>query len=79
MSANQAGHPAEGPTAWAHAVGVVKAEHFDANTPQTSGMHRVAAVSGETVGSKGMAGITDVALHAATGTRRDLEVGHRAQ
>jgi uncharacterized RmlC-like cupin family protein len=74
MSANQAGHPAEGPTAWAHAVRVVKAEHFDPNTAQTSGMHRVAAVSGETVGSKGIwAGITDVAPHAATGTHHHGE------
>jgi len=28
MSANQAGHPAEGPAAWAHAVRVVKAEQL---------------------------------------------------
>ena len=74
MSANQAGHPAEGPTTWAHAVRVVKAEHLDPNTPQTSGMHRAAAVSGETVGSKGIwAGITDVAPHAATGTHHHGE------
>src|SRR6266851_9763554 len=74
MSANQAGHPAEGPTAWAHAVRVVKAEHFDPNTAQTSGMHRVASVSGETVGSKAIwAGITDVAPHAATGTHHHGE------
>ena len=74
MSANQGGHPAEGPAAWANAVRVVKAEHFDPNTPQTSGMHRVTAVSGETVGSKGIwAGITDVAAHAATGTHHHGE------
>jgi uncharacterized RmlC-like cupin family protein len=74
MSAIQAGYPAEGPTAWAHAVRVVKAEHFDPNTAQTSGMHRVAAVSGETVGSKGIwAGITDVSPHAATGTHHHGE------
>ena len=74
MSANQTGDPAEGPAAWAHAVRVVKAEHLDPNTPQTSGMHRVAAVSGETVGSKGIwAGITDVSPHAATGTHHHGE------
>src|SRR5258705_402643 len=28
MTVNQAGHPAEGPTAWAYAVRLVKAEHF---------------------------------------------------
>jgi uncharacterized RmlC-like cupin family protein len=37
-------------------------------------MHRVAAVSGETVGSKGIwAGITDVSPHAATGTHHHGE------
>jgi hypothetical protein len=54
MSVNLGGHPEEGPTAWTHAVRVVNAEHFDPNTPQTSGMHRVAAVSRDTVASKGI-------------------------
>ena len=74
MSANPTGHPEEGPTAWIHAVRVVNPDHFDPNTPQTSGMHRVAAVSPATVGSKGIwAGITDVTAHAATGTHHHGE------
>jgi len=74
MSANPTGHPEEGPTAWIHAVRVVNPDHFDPNTPQTSGMHRVAAVSRTTVGSKGIwAGITDVTAHAATGTHHHGE------
>lgn len=74
MSANQARHSQKGPTTWAQAVRVVKAEQFDPNTPQTSGMSRVAAVSRETVGSQGIwAGVTDVAPHAATGTHHHGE------
>ena len=74
MSANPTGHPEEGPRAWIHAVRIVNPDHFDPNTPQTSGMHRVAAVSRATVGSKGIwAGITDVAAHAATGTHHHGE------
>ena len=72
MSANPSGRLEEGP--WTHAVRVVNAEHFDPNTPQTSGMHRAEAVSRDTVGSKGIwAGITDVAAHAATGTHHHGE------
>jgi len=93
MSANP--NAEEGPTAWIHAVRVVSAEHFDPNTPQTSGMHRVAAVSRDTAGSKGIwAGITDVTAPAATGTHHHgeqetviyvvsghvrMRLGHRAQ
>src|SRR5438445_528430 len=74
MSPNPTGHPEEGPTAWIHAVRVVNPDHFDPNTPQTPGMHRVAAVSPGTVGSKGIwAGITDVTAHAATGTHHHGE------
>jgi len=49
-------------------VYVIKPEQFDANTPQTPGMQRVAAVSDELAGSKGLwAGITVVAPNVASG------------
>ena len=35
-------------------VRVIKPHHFDANTPQTPGMQRVAAVSKQLAGSQGL-------------------------
>ena len=49
-------------------VRVIKSHQFDANTPQTPGMQRVAAVSKEISGSQGLwAGITVVAPNVASG------------
>src|SRR5258708_38472680 len=49
-------------------VRVIKPTQFDANTPQTPGMQRVAAVSRELAGSQGIwAGITVVAPSIASG------------
>jgi uncharacterized RmlC-like cupin family protein len=49
-------------------VRVIKSHQFDANTPQTPGMQRVAAVSKELSGSQGLwAGITVVAPNVASG------------
>ena len=49
-------------------VRVIKSHQFDANTPQTPGMQRVAAVSKELSGSLGLwAGITVVAPNIASG------------
>lgn len=49
-------------------VRVIKSHQFDANTPQTPGMQRVAAVSKELSGSQGLwAGITVVAPNIASG------------
>ena len=51
---------------WQH-VRVVKPQQFDANTPQTPGMQRVAAVSRELAGSQGIwAGVTVVGPHVAS-------------
>jgi len=48
-------------------VQVIKPHQFDANTPQTPGMQRVAAVSRELAGSKGIwAGVTVVAPQVAS-------------
>jgi len=50
---------------WQH-VRVVRPGQFDANTPQTPGMQRVAAVSRELAGAQGIwAGVTVVAPHVA--------------
>jgi uncharacterized RmlC-like cupin family protein len=49
-------------------VRVMKPGKFDAHTPQTAGMQRVAAVSRELTGSQGIwAGVTVVAPHVASG------------
>ncbi len=48
-------------------VRVVKPAQFDAHTPQTPGMQRVAAISRELAGSQGIwAGVTVVAPHIAS-------------
>ena len=49
-------------------VRVIKPHQFDANTPQTPGMQRVAAVSQQLAGSVGIwAGVTVVEPHVASG------------
>ena len=49
-------------------VRVIKPQQFDANTPQTPGMQRVAAVSQQLAGSQGLwAGVTVVAPNIASG------------
>lgn len=49
-------------------VSIVKPHQFDANTPQTPGMQRVAAVSRQLAGSAGLwAGVTVVAPGIASG------------
>lgn len=49
-------------------VRVIKPHEFDANTPQTPGMQRVAAVSRALAGSQGLwAGVTIVAPQVASG------------
>jgi uncharacterized RmlC-like cupin family protein len=49
-------------------VRVVKPHEFDANTPQTPGMQRVAAVSQQLAGSVGLwAGVTVVSPQVASG------------
>jgi uncharacterized RmlC-like cupin family protein len=49
-------------------VSVIKPHQFDANTPQTPGMQRVAAVSKQIAGSQGLwAGITVVGPNVASG------------
>jgi uncharacterized RmlC-like cupin family protein len=49
-------------------VRVIKPQQFDANTPQTPGMQRVAAVSQQLAGSQGLwAGVTVVAPNVASG------------
>jgi len=49
-------------------IRIVKPHEFDARTPQTPGMQRVAAISRELAGSQGLwAGITIVAPQVASG------------
>ena len=56
-------------------VRVIKPHQFDANTPQTAGMQRVAAVSRELAGSQGIwAGITDVGPSVASGVHHHGEL-----
>ncbi len=56
-------------------VRIVKPHQFDANTPQTPGMQRVAAISQELAGSQGLwAGITVVAPKTASGVHHHGEV-----
>ncbi len=61
--------PAEKPT-----VRIVKPHEFDANTTQTPGMQRVAAISREIAGSQGLwAGVTVVAPRVASGVHHHGE------
>ncbi len=56
-------------------VRVIRPHQFDANTPQTPGMQRVAAVSRELAGSQGIwAGVTVVAPHVASGKHHHGEL-----
>jgi uncharacterized RmlC-like cupin family protein len=55
-------------------VRVIKPQQFDANTPQTPGMQRVAAVSEQLAGSQGLwAGVTVVAPNVASGVHHHGE------
>jgi uncharacterized RmlC-like cupin family protein len=56
-------------------VRVIKPGQFDANTPQTPGMRRVAAVSRELAGSQGIwAGVTVVGPRIASGKHHHGEL-----
>ena len=56
-------------------VRIIKPHQFDANTPQTPGMQRIAAVSRELAGSKGIwGGITVVAPNVASGIHHHGEI-----
>ncbi len=56
-------------------VRVIKPHEFDANTPQTPGMQRLAAVSQQLAGSVGIwAGVTVVAPHVASGKHHHGEL-----
>lgn len=60
MSNSEALPPTDG-------VRVIKPQQFDSNTPQTPGMQRVAAVSQQLAGSKGIwAGVTMVSPHVSS-------------
>ena len=60
MHNNEALPPADG-------VRVIKPHQFDSNTPQTPGMQRVAAISQQLAGSKGIwAGVTNVSPHVSS-------------
>lgn len=62
-------------SAWEQSVRVIKPQQFDANTPQTPGMQRVAAVSRELAGSQGIwAGVTVVDPHIASGKHHHGEL-----
>jgi uncharacterized RmlC-like cupin family protein len=55
-------------------VRVIKPNQFDANTPQTPGMQRVAAVSKQLAGAQGLwAGVTVVAPDVASGVHHHGE------
>ncbi|MGZ6368533.1 MAG: cupin domain-containing protein, partial [Ktedonobacteraceae bacterium] len=55
-------------------VRVIKPQQFDANTPQTPGMQRVAAVSKQLAGAQGLwAGVTIVAPNVASGVHHHGE------
>jgi uncharacterized RmlC-like cupin family protein len=61
-------HPSTSHQAAEAGVRVVKPHQFDANTPQTPGMQRVAAISRELAGSAGLwAGVTIVAPGISSG------------
>ncbi|MEO8971808.1 MAG: cupin domain-containing protein [Ktedonobacteraceae bacterium] len=56
-------------------VRVVRPHEFDANTPQTPGMQRVAAISSEIAGSVSIwAGVTVVAPNTASGRHHHGEI-----
>src|SRR5258708_12270776 len=56
-------------------VRVIRPHQFDAHTPQTPGMQRVAAVSRELAGSDAIwAGVTVVAPHIASGKHHHGEL-----
>ena len=56
-------------------VRVIRPGEFDANTPQTPGMQRVAAVSRKLAGSSGIwAGVTVVQPHVASGKHHHGEL-----
>ena len=56
-------------------VRVIRPQQFDANTPQTPGMQRVAAVSRELAGSQGIwAGVTVVSPNIASGVHHHGEL-----
>lgn len=62
-------------SSWEQAVRVIKPHQFDANTPQTPGMQRVAAVSRELAGSQGIwAGVTVVSPNVASGKHHHGEL-----
>lgn len=68
MSNNEAEQPVA-------TVRVIKPHQFDANTPQTPGMQRVAAVSKQLAGSQGIwAGVTVVAPSVASGVHHHGEL-----
>jgi uncharacterized RmlC-like cupin family protein len=69
VSTNEAGRLAQG------GVRIIKPHQFDANTPQTPGMQRMAAVSRELAGSQGIwGGITVVAPNIASGIHHHGEI-----
>jgi uncharacterized RmlC-like cupin family protein len=56
-------------------VCVVKPQEFDRNTPQTPGMQRAAAVSGELTGSRGIwAGVTIIEPQTTSGVHHHGEL-----
>ena len=60
---------------WEHSVRVIKPQQFDANTPQTPGMQRAAAVSHALAGSQGLwAGVTVVGPQIASGKHHHGEL-----
>jgi uncharacterized RmlC-like cupin family protein len=74
MSRNEAGQPMQ-VSSEKVTVRVVKPHQFDSNTPQTPGMQRVAAISKELAGSKGIwAGVTVVAPNTHSGVHHHGEI-----
>ncbi len=72
MSINETGQTKQASQA---SIRVIKPHQFDANTPQTPGMQRVAAVSRELAGSDGLwAGVTAVEPHVASGKHHHGEL-----
>jgi uncharacterized RmlC-like cupin family protein len=56
-------------------IRIIKPHQFDANTPQTPGMQRMAAISHELAGSKGIwGGITVVAPNISSGIHHHGEI-----
>jgi uncharacterized RmlC-like cupin family protein len=67
MNTNNSDQPERSPSS-TPGVRVIKPHQFDANTPQTPGMQRVAAVSQALAGSQGIwAGVTVVAPSVVSG------------